>query len=172
MPQLPPLTHRKCHLSWASTTLFQTLTMGEAALRLLLYKTKQFTDFFFPQYLLVVNRRVKLVHFTNPASPCPAVQSSPPWYLRMPGGTVEAAELLCHAHGVQTLLAIPFLVSLPLVIQAGAEVFVLITVGNTNQKGTFFYSCLPLFFLSECFLPAYRSCLPLSMLLGVAAPLL
>lgn len=47
-------------------------------MRLLLYKTKMFTFFF--QYLLVVNRRDELVHFTNPASPCPAAQSlsSPP----------------------------------------------------------------------------------------------
>lgn len=59
---------------------------------------------------------------------------------------MAAAELLCHAHGVQTLLATPSLVSLPLVIQAGPEMLVLITVGNTNQKGTFFYSCLHLHF--------------------------
>lgn len=40
-------------------------------------KKKRFTDFFFFfwQYLLVVNRRDELVHFTNPESP--ALQPSP-----------------------------------------------------------------------------------------------
>lgn len=101
-------THRKCHSPWALTGLFQTLTMGEAAMRLFCIK-QEFTEFFF-QYLLVVNRRNELVHFTNPASPCPAAQSpsSPhPGVLRLLEGTLAAPVLLCRAPGAQTPLPPP-----------------------------------------------------------------
>lgn len=82
-------------------------------------------------------------------SPCPV----PPWYLRLLGGMLAAAAaaLLCCAHGVQTLPAPPLPNSLPLIARAGAEMLLLIIVGNTNQRGTFCCSCLHLCFLSASF---------------------
>lgn len=43
-------THRKCHSPWALTGLFQTLTMGEAAMRLFCIK-QEFTEFFFSIFI-------------------------------------------------------------------------------------------------------------------------
>lgn len=104
---------------------------------------------------MVVNRRGKLVHFTNPASPCPAAQSlscAPLVFKaagRDAGSSSSSIALLCSWGADPASPPLPN--SLPLIARAGAEMLLLIIVGNTNQRGTFCCSCLHLCFLSASF---------------------
>lgn len=99
-------------------------------MRLFLYKTKKFT-FFFWQYLLVVNRRDELVHFTNPASPCPAAQSLssphlPALVFKAAGRDGGSSSIALPCSRGADPAGYPSLLSLPLVARAGAEMLVLI----------------------------------------------
>lgn len=98
-----------------------------------------------------MNLYILLTQSPPPCSPVPLL--SPRCYLGLLGGKLTAAVLLCPAHTAPTLCPLPCLVSLPLVAQAGAEMLVLMTVGNTNQRGDFFlFSFLPLDLLALLYL--------------------
>lgn len=82
-------------------------------------------------------------------SPCPV----PPRYLRLLGGMLAAAvaALLCCAHGVQILPALPPKFSTTNCSSRGSNAC-FNHCRNTNQRGTFCCSCLHLFF--KRFVPA------------------
>lgn len=140
VPQLPLPDPQKVPLTLGFNRTFSNTDHGRSSNETFFcIKQKSLLIFFF-QYLLVVNRRGKLVHFTNPASPCPAAQSlfCAPLLFKAAGrdaGSSSSIALLCSwgAHPASHLLPN----SLPLIAGAGAEMLVLITVGNTNQRGTF-----------------------------------
>lgn len=66
---------------------------------------------------------------------------------------MAAAASLCCARGAQTPPATPSLPPIPLLTRAAAEMLVLIIVGNTNRRGTFFCFWFHLLFFFKRFVP-------------------
>lgn len=73
--RVPPPDPQKVPLTLGFNQTFSNTDHGRSSNETFFCIKQSLLIFFFFQYLLVVNRRDELVHFTNPASPCPAAQS-------------------------------------------------------------------------------------------------